>query len=300
MSEFVTLGRDGGIATLTLANPPKHTLNAGGVGELHEALSELERDASLRVLVLTGGGEGVFVAHYEVGELAASAASAVAAANASGAQSAPRAASATRAELDSVGAQSAPRATRAEPSPAGARLHPFHELCLRLEALPAVSIAAINGNAAGGGLELALACDFRLAQDGNYLLGLPETSVGIIPGAGGTQRLTHLLGVARALDLILHARLFSPSEALALGVVHRVFAPGAFAAETRAFAQDLASRAPIALAAAKRAIREGAALPLREGLAVEQREFERAMRSQDAAGAMRAWLRGETWRWRGE
>jgi enoyl-CoA hydratase len=262
-----SLAREGGVVTLAHANPPRHTLTAQGVRELHEALGALEQDASLRALVLTGAGEGVFVAHYEVGELAAAA--------------------------------EASRGARA-PSGTQRRLHPFHELCLRLERLPAPTVAALNGNAAGGGCELALACDFRLMAEGPFHFGLPETSVGIIPGAGGTQRMARLLGTARALDLILHARLLEPREALSLGLLHRVFPAERFAEEVRAFAADLASRAPIALAAAKRAIRRGVELPLEGGLALEQEEFERTMRSQDAFLAMRAFLRGESWKWEGE
>jgi enoyl-CoA hydratase/carnithine racemase len=264
MSVHWSESREGGVVTLAHANPPRQTLTAAGVAELHARLEALERDTSLRVLVLTGAGEGVFIAHYEVGELAAAAEG------------------------------SAKRPERA-PDAAGPR-----RLCLRLERLPAVSVAALNGSAAGGGLELALACDFRLLADGPFRVGLPETSVGIIPGAGGTQRLARLLGTARALDLILHATLLAPAEALALGVVHRVFPAERFREEARAFAQSLAERAPIALAAAKRAIRGGAELPLAEGLALEQEQFERTMRSQDAAGAMRAFLRGERFTWKGE
>jgi len=218
--------------------------------------------------VLTGGGEGVFIAHSEVGELAA-------AAEASGRSTAP--------------------APAARP-----RLHPLHELCLRLERLPVPVVAALNGNAAGGGCELALACDFRLLADGPFRFGLPETSVGIIPGAGGTQRMARLLGTAHALDLILHAALLAPNEALAAGLVHRVFPAAEFAGEVRRFAADLAARAPIALAAAKRAIRAGVELPLADGLALEQEQFDRTMRSRDAAGAMRAFLAGERFEWRGE
>jgi enoyl-CoA hydratase len=160
-------------------------------------------------------------------------------------------------------------------------------------------IAAVAGFALGGGCELAMMCDFIIAAE-NAVFGQPEITIGIIPGAGGTQRLARLLGTARALDLILHATLLAPAEALALGVVHRVFPAERFREEARAFAQSLAERAPIALAAAKRAIRGGAELPLAEGLALEQEQFERTMRSQDAAGAMRAFLRGERFTWKGE
>ena len=186
---------------------------------------------------------------------------------------------------------------------ASAELHPMHQLCLRLERLPAVTVAGINGSAAGGGCELSLACDFRLLADGPFLYGLPETSVGIIPGAGGTQRFARLLGNARALDLILHAQLLLPAQALELGLVHRLYPADSFRAEVAAFAADLASRAPIALAAAKRAIHQGSQVSLEQGLAVEQECFAKTMSSKDAAGAMRAYLTGGgvgNYDWQGE
>jgi enoyl-CoA hydratase len=261
--------RSGDVVTCALSNPPRHTLNAAGVGELAQMLDEVESDPSVRVLVLTGAGEGVFVAHYEVNELAAAAEHQVA-----------------RPSAPAPGDDSG--------------LHPFHQVILRLERLHAVTIAALNGSAAGGGCELSLGCDFRLMADGPFGYGLPETLVGIIPGAGGTQRFARLLGTARALDLILHGRILSPAEALEMGLVHRVFSPDAFRDEVAAFAADLAGRAPLALAAAKQAIHEGSRLTLEQGLAVEQACFERAMRSQDAAGAMRAWLAGESYEWQGK
>jgi enoyl-CoA hydratase/carnithine racemase len=271
MAHEVRLDREGTVATITLANPPRHTMTATMVGELDARVGEVESDPSVRVLVLTGGGDGVFIAHYEVEELADSA--------------------------DRQQGRSDDGAAR--PGGAGPRLHPYNALMRRLEGLPQVTVAAVNGNAAGGGCELALACDFRLLADGRFRFGLPETSVGIIPGAGGTQRLTRLLGEARALDLVLHATLLSPADALALGLVHRVLPAERFPEEVQAFAEDLAARAPVALAAAKRAIRGGADLPLDEGLLLEQQEFGRCLRSEDAAGAMRAALRGERYTFQG-
>jgi enoyl-CoA hydratase len=272
----ISVQRDGAIWTCTLSNPPRQTLTAASVMALHGLVDEMEGSDSPRVLVLTGGGEGVFVAHYEVGELAA------------GAEANVRQAEKSRVPAAEVVAEE------------GVELHAFHQLILRLEASPVITIAALNGNAAGGGLELALGCDFRLLADGPYLVGLPETSVGIIPGAGGTQRFARLLGTARALDLILHAKLLAPAEAEALGLVHRLVPEDRFLDEVDAFARDLAGRAPLALSAAKRAIRRGSQLSLEAGLEEEQRCFERTMRSRDAAGAMRAMLEGRAWEWKGE
>jgi enoyl-CoA hydratase/carnithine racemase len=254
----VSLERQGPVAIATLSNPPRHTMTVQTVVELARVADAVEADPALRVLVLTGSGEGVFVAHYEVGELAA-----IAEHNA---------------------------AREIEPAKP-IELHPLHRVLLRFESLRAVTVAALNGNAAGGGCELALACDFRLMADGAFQIGLPETSVGIIPGAGGTQRMARLLGSARALDLILHGQLVAPAEALAIGLVHRLLPAAGFRAAALDFAGRLASRAPLALAEAKRAIRRGVELPLEAGLALEQQGFERTMRSRDAAAALRAFLR---------
>ncbi len=264
---YLRVREEDGVVTCTMSNPPRHTLVADEVKELDQLIDSLEARADVRVVVFTGGGEGVFIAHYEVGELAASA----------------------------QHSSAAPRETPTAP----AKLHAFHRFILRLQRASFVTIAAINGSTAGGGLEFALGCDFRLAMAGAFRLGLPETSVGIIPGAGGTQRFARLLGTAKALDLILHAQTMAPEEALTCGLVHRVFDAADFGESVEAFAADLASRAPIALAAAKQAIYEGSELPLVDGLLVEQREFDRCMASYDAANAMRSWLDGKPWRWQG-
>lgn len=267
----LTIEKDGHVVTCTMANPPTHTMVAGEVTELHAFLDEVEQDRDIRVVVFTGADPDIFIAHYEVGELAHISESI------------------QGAETDEAEGPPAPPAP--PPAPVSVDdLHPVNTLCLRLEGLAAITVAAINGNAAGGGCEFSLACDFRLIKDGDYHYGLPETSVGILPGAGGTQRFARLLGSARALDLILHARLLSPREAFELGLVHRLYAAADFSDAVAAFAADLASRAPIALAQAKRAIYRGRDLPMAEALALEQGAFNACMASADAARAMRQWL----------
>jgi enoyl-CoA hydratase len=285
MTEFryLTIDDARGIVTCTMSNPPRHTLVAAEVTELDRLITSLEARDDVRVLVFTGAEAGVFIAHYEVGELAVSAER----------SSTAKRAAAKRATAPKRAA--APKHAAATPL----ELHPLHRCILRLQRASFVTVAAINGNTMGGGLEFALGCDFRLAMAGEFRLGLPETGVGIIPGAGGTQRFARLLGTAKALDLILHAQTLSPAEALAHGLVHRVFEAAAFRQSVDAFATDLAGRAPIALAAAKRAIYEGAELPLTDALLIEQREFDRCMASRDAATAMRSFLDGKPWHWQG-
>jgi enoyl-CoA hydratase/carnithine racemase len=264
---YLNVREESGVVYCTLSNPPKHTLVAAELVELQDLLAGLLRRDDIRVLVFTGAAPDVFIAHYEVGELA-----------------------------DSSEKQRAEAPDGGQPAES---LHGFHRFLLDLQGAPFVTIAAINGTAAGGGFEFALGCDFRLQKAGDYRLGLPETNVGIIPGAGGTQRYARLLGTARALELILHGRVLTPEEALGLGLVHRVLDPLAFEAEVAAFARTLAGRAPVALAAAKRAIYAGSEMPLEQGLLVEQQQFARCMRSRDAAVAMRSWLEGKSWDWQG-
>jgi enoyl-CoA hydratase/carnithine racemase len=156
-----------------------------------------------------------------------------------------------------------------------------------LEALPQPVVAALNGAALGGGLELALACDLRVAAEG-VELGLPEVGLGIIPGGGGTQRLPRLLGVARAKDLILTARRIVAAEAFGMGLVSAVVAPDRLGDEALALAGRVARLAPVSLRQAKRAIDRGLHLPLAEGLDLEHRLYQACLPTQDRQEALRA------------
>ena len=150
------------------------------------------------------------------------------------------------------------------------------------------TVAAINGVALGGGLELALTCDLRSATE-TAQLGLPETGLAIIPGAGGTQRLPRLIGEARALDLILTGRRLSPSEALSIGLLNLVVPSGEDLLEkTLLWLEPLANGAPIAQRAALRAVRAASRLPLEQGLAFERDQYERCLQSADREEALAA------------
>jgi len=173
----------------------------------------------------------------------------------------------------------------------GAARHPARPpsaVFQRINDLPKPVVAAINGDCMGGGLELALACDLRVAQRGDFRIGLPEVRLGIIPGAGGTQRLSRLLGVGAALDLLLRARVLTPDEAHAAGLVQEI-ADDALAGAT-AIARQIAALPPAAVAAAKAAVHGGAALTLDAGIRVEADAARRAKLSPDAAVALRSYL----------
>ena len=240
-----------------LSNPPTHTLTSSGVSEIHSFLDLVEKRNDLRVIAFTGEGKGVFIKHYEVGELANTA----------------------EKNLETKKDQQDPK-----------DLHPFHTMLLRLRDLDPIVVAGINGNAAGGGCEFSLGCDLRIMSEGNFLIGLPETSVGILPGGGGTQRLSRLIGSSRALDLILHAKLLSPKEAYDLGIINKLLSENNFNQELISYCEDLSNRAPIALQQVKKIIHQGLEMSLEESLLIEQKAFDVTMNSRDAARAMRTLL----------
>ena len=160
-----------------------------------------------------------------------------------------------------------------------------------LAELPQPTVAAINGHALGGGLELALACDFRFAARAEgALIGLPEVRLGLLPGAGGTQRLTRLVGPARATELIMKGLQLSPAEAVEDGIVHFLVEPEELEPKARDYTVRLARQAPIALRGIKRAIR-AASSP--DGFSVEAGAFREVLASDDAQAGVKAFLEGE-------
>ena len=259
--EHLKVEDHGHVVICVLSNPPSHTFTSKSLMEVHDLLDQMEKKKDLRVLAFTGEGEDVFIKHYEVGELAESAEKNISEAK----------------EIDS----------KYKPPK---ELHHFHKMLLRLRDIEAIVVAGINGNTAGGGCEFSLGCDLRIMSEGPYAIGLPETSVGILPGGGGTQRLARLIGSSRALDLILHARLLSPQEAFEFGLINKLVSHENFHQELMDYCSDLASRAPIALRQVKKIIHQGLDKTLEEGLLIEQEAFDVTMRSNDAAKAMRSML----------
>jgi len=165
----------------------------------------------------------------------------------------------------------------------------FHGALGALAALPRATIAAVNGYALGGGLELALACDLRVcAEDARF--GLPEVLLGVIPGGGGTQRLPRLVGSARAKELIFTGRQVRADEALAIGLVNRVVPPAEVLTTALEMTAGLAAGAVVAQALGKAAVDRGLETTLEEGLAIERRQFLAATRTEDASRGVASFL----------
>jgi enoyl-CoA hydratase len=251
---------DGPIATLTLDRPEVlHALNALMFDELEQAFTTLAADPAIRAVILTGSGDRAFAAGADIRALAQTDA-------ASGLANSQR----------------------------GHQV--FALIGSALEAAGKPVIAAINGVALGGGCELALACTLRLASD-TARLGLPEVKLGLIPGYGGTQRLTRLLGRGAALRLMLTAQILDAPEALRLGLVDEVLPPADLLPRALALAQTIASMAPLAIAGVLEAVARGTDQPLEAALSTEAHIFGRLCATADKQEGLTAFLtkRPPTW-----
>ncbi|EZP76484.1 enoyl-CoA hydratase/isomerase [Parageobacillus genomosp. 1] len=244
--------REKGVAWVVIDNPPANAVSEQLMRDLERAADELEADPSVRVVVITSAHEKTFVAGADL-----------------------------KAMIQSGSQYAGNEAGIAEQS---ARM----QRCFnRLATLPKPVIAAINGHALGGGCELALACDFRIMSKGK--IGLTEVSLGLIPGAGGTQRMTRLLGRAKATELIFTAKRLDPEEALQIGLINKVTTPEKLVEETTAFAEQLAEGAVKAMGFAKRAIHAAEGMA-EDGFSVEARAFAETFKTGEPAIGLAAFF----------
>ena len=160
-------------------------------------------------------------------------------------------------------------------------------------------VAAVSGWTLGGGCEIAMSCDMIVASE-TARFGLPEVTIGVIPGAGGTQRLTHAVGKALAMEMILNNRMLSAQEALQHGLVNRVVPVDAYLDEALKLAEEIASRAPLAVRAAKKMINQTYERTLAEGLTVEKQEFYNLFASEDQKEGMKAFVEKRKPEWTGK
>jgi enoyl-CoA hydratase len=285
MPQTLITERDGRVMTVRLNNPPRNFMTGRMVVELEELVRDLDGDRSVGAVVLTGAVEGIFITHFDVGEI-------LAGAEAVGRGTPPAVAGGALRAAGAIGRLPGGKEALTRTPAAGlVELRRLHDVFLAMNRCDKVFVAAINGLAMGGGCELALACDVRLmTADPDARIGQPEITLGLFPGGGGTQRLTHLLGAGRALELMLEGRVLAPAEAGELGLVHGVVPPEALLEEAAGTAARLARRAPATVAALKRAVYEAASRPLPEGLHAERAGFLSVAARPAAIRAMRAYV----------
>lgn len=167
-----------------------------------------------------------------------------------------------------------------------------NEMLLRLEHTPKLIIAAINGHCVGGGMEFAMAADIRIARANGGRMGLPEVALGVLPGTGGTQRLSRLVGKSKAIELIATGRLFSFEEGKALGIVNDILPNENFAAQVMTYARQFCppNRASKAIGRMKRAVQTGWEIPIEAGLSLERENQQLLFESEDAEEGLAAYL----------
>lgn len=248
MGEVVDVVRDGAVARVVMHRSGNNAIASDLTSELQAAFTELSPDPACRVVIL----QSAYERYFSVG-----------------------------ADLGSMGGadRSAPDAEQRIFEMMMANGAAFNAIA----ACPKPVIARINGHALGGGCELTLCCDYRImVEDGRSRIGQTESALGIMPGAGGTQRLVRLIGRARALPLLYESTRLSAAEAEVLGVVNRAVPPDELDQAVDELAGRLARAATFAIAMIKDAVNRGQEAPLSEGLAIEARNFARVVLSEDA------------------
>ncbi len=241
------LEKEGPLAVVTVNRPEvRNALDTATWRELDQLIDDLEGDAQIRVVIITGAGEKAFVAG---------------------------------ADLNSLRERSMLATLRGE----------GQHILDRWEAMDKVTIAAINGFALGGGCELALACDLRIASD-KALLGQPELNLAILPGAGGTQRLTRLVGPGKAKEMILAGELLKAQEALSVGLVNKVVPADELLSSAREMAGKILAKGPLAVKLAKAVINAGANADLQTGLIIEKLAQAILFTTEDRMEGMNAFL----------
>lgn len=246
------LEQKGAVLVVSYNNPPMNYLVGAAFAEFEAELMPACEDPSVRAIVLQGKPRGLFMTHFSVEELLA---------------------------MSEAGALKGADASM---------MTPGHQRWGALEKLSKPVVAALTGSAMGGGYEQSLGCDIRIAERGDYRIGLPEANLGILPGGTGLTRLTRLLGASNAINIILRGLVFEPEEALRLGMVHEVVDD----ARVRALeiAQSLAEKSPTAMAVIKKAIYEGAENSFDEALTLEAQGFIDCMSSEEALEAMKEYV----------
>src|ERR1700693_1547554 len=256
MGECVDIKREGPVARVVMHRKGNNSIAEKLMGELATAFNELGDDPSVRAIVLASEYEKYFSVGADLTALAG---------------------------ID----RDAPDAA----DQIGGFMKRMNGHFAAIERCPKPVIAAINGHALGGGSELTLCCDFRImVEDGRSRIGQTESSLGIIPGAGGTQRLPRLIGKAKALRFLIESTRLSAREAETVGWVDRAVSPEDFQGVVDELAGKLAKAATFAIAMIKDAVRRGFDLPLDAALEVEARNFARAALSGDAAIGIMSFL----------
>jgi enoyl-CoA hydratase len=244
--ENIVVTREESFAVITLSRPPANAISEGLMRELNAALSELEADAAIRSLIITGAGDKIFCAGADLGS-----------------------------------AFSGPDIA--------AFLRFGNSVVRRIERFPKPVVAAINGHALGGGCEIAMGCHIRILKE-TARMGQTESSLGIMPGYGGTQRTPRLIGRGLALEHLILGTQISAAECHRIGLVNRLAKDGETLNDAKGLARELGKRPPIATRLIIEAVDDGLEAPIDKAIEIEIRAFEKVIRTEDAGEGLQAFF----------
>lgn len=269
------------VGIIRLNNPPHNFMTTRMIRELDTVTKEWEKNNSIRAIIITGAVDDIFITHFSIGELGESADRSRSESSAPSSskkiklkvmRSIANTLMKTLGRLNHVPGLNnyLPKLIKGTPLVTLNELNRIHDVFLRIQFMNKPVIAAINGTCMGGGYELALACDYRIMAEGDYVIGLIEVLSGIIPGAGGSQRLARLVGPGKALEMMLDGEVLDPIQAKEAGLVSKTTKADSLMADAMAFAKRLSHRPQVAIGAVKRSVRKGYDLPMKKALSVEK------------------------------
>jgi enoyl-CoA hydratase len=287
MYETISVEQEGRVLTVRLDNPPRNLVSNALVADLTALVKRLDGDSSVGAVVITGAPREFFATHADTHELLAQAKTVSSAPTPVPSFRQARMVRRLVAALRLVPGGDA--VLRRTPFDGVATLLRWDELFLRMNASDKVFIAAINGMSLGAGLILALGCDLRFVADGDYALGLVESNIGFMAGAGGTQRLVRIVGVGRAIELLLDGRVLSPREALQLGLVHDLLPSEQLLAHAEGVGARMARRSPTVNREIKRVVYDAGSRPLRQGLQIEEASMMATLPTAPSIRSMEAY-----------
>ncbi len=287
MYQTLSVSQEGRVLTVRLRNPPRNLYSSAVVADLTRLVKAVDNDRSIGAVVLTGEPHPFFVTHADTDELLAQAKAAAAAPMPTPSNRQGRMVLRLVAGLRRLpGGEAFIRRT---PLDGVATLLRWDELFLHMNRSDKVFLAAINGMCIGAGLILALGCDLRYMASGQHRLGLVESNIGFMAAAGGTQRLVRIVGVGRAIELLLDGRLFTPAEAQELGIIHDVLPGEELLAQTQTVAARMARRSPLVNREIKRVVYFAGSRSLEQGLRIEQASMMATLPSAPSIRSMEAY-----------
>jgi len=267
--KYFELKKENGVGIVTMNRPPANAISADFIKEMEILISEVDKDETIRCVLFRSGVEKFFSAGFDLTDIPSET---------------------IQAYISSPQGENTKKLIHVVLGKMAGVLKDVQKTFCLVEAMKKPTIAAINGHALGGGLEFALACDFRFIGRSERKIGLTEVTLGLIPLGGGTQRMPRLIGKNKAMELLMNGTKLSADEALSLGIVNKVFDQEKLDEEALNYAKHLASGATRAMSIIKNCVNRGLEMEISEGLKMESNAFEDLSKTEDLFEGVKSFI----------